>query len=298
MSSPGYYLQSRPITVDIEYVRGSQRVIRNNLPIGRMPIMLRSSNCVLNGKSSAEMAKLKECPLDPGGYFIVNGTENYSDGGAGHQKPNVVERSLKGGLLCQVTSSTNEKKSRTDVTLKNGKFYLKHNGLQDEVLIPIIFRAMGIESDEEMVQLIGTEDWAISMFIPSIEECHNLKIFTQHQAIKYLGIKLRLKRFGPSWRTAEDEVRDLLATTILAHVPVDYFNFKLKATYMALMVRRVILASFNDSLLDDRDYYGNKRLELAGSLMALLFEDLFKKFNYELRLIAEKNIPKGESSRF
>lgn len=27
--------------------------------------------CVLNGKDEAELAKAGECPLDPGGYFIV-----------------------------------------------------------------------------------------------------------------------------------------------------------------------------------------------------------------------------------
>ena len=69
---------SAPITVDIEYTRGTQRVIKRNLPIGRMPIMLRSSNCILTGKSHAELAKLNECPLDPGGYFVVNGTEKVS----------------------------------------------------------------------------------------------------------------------------------------------------------------------------------------------------------------------------
>lgn len=37
--------------------------------------MLRSGKCVLSGKSEWEMAKLNECPLDPGGYFVVNGTE-------------------------------------------------------------------------------------------------------------------------------------------------------------------------------------------------------------------------------
>ena len=37
--------------------------------------MLRSSKCHLTDKTDQEMAILNECPLDPGGYFIVNGTE-------------------------------------------------------------------------------------------------------------------------------------------------------------------------------------------------------------------------------
>ena len=49
---------SAPITVDIEYTRGQQRVIRNGLCIGRMPIMLRSSNCILTGKNHEELAKV------------------------------------------------------------------------------------------------------------------------------------------------------------------------------------------------------------------------------------------------
>ena len=49
---------SAPITVDIEYTRGQQRVIRNGLCIGRMPIMLRSSNCILSGKNHDELAKV------------------------------------------------------------------------------------------------------------------------------------------------------------------------------------------------------------------------------------------------
>lgn len=64
-----------PIQVDFEYVRGRQRVMRKGVAIGRMPVMLRSSKCVLANKTPAEMTVLNECPLDPGGYFIVNGTE-------------------------------------------------------------------------------------------------------------------------------------------------------------------------------------------------------------------------------
>ena len=53
--------------------------------------------------------------------------------------------------------------------------------------------------------------------------------------------------------------------------------------YCALMVRRVIMALGNLDKVDDRDYYGNKRLELAGQLLALLFEDLFKSYNSDVR---------------
>jgi DNA-directed RNA polymerase III subunit RPC2 len=66
---------SAPVTVDIEYTRGQQRVVRNGIAIGRMPIMLRSSNCTLAGILPAEMAKKNECPYDCGGYFIVRGNE-------------------------------------------------------------------------------------------------------------------------------------------------------------------------------------------------------------------------------
>lgn len=50
-----------------------------------------------------------------------------------------------------------------------------------------------------------------------------------------------------------------------------------------MMMRRMLAAMLDPNLVDDRDYYGNKRLELAGGLLALLFEDLFKRMNQELK---------------
>ena len=37
--------------------------------------MLRSNKCVLTGRTEAQLARMQECPLDPGGYFVVKGTE-------------------------------------------------------------------------------------------------------------------------------------------------------------------------------------------------------------------------------
>ena len=56
----------------------------------------------------------------------------------------------------------------------------------------------------------------------------------------------------------------------------------MKAIYTSVMVRRNILAKLGRISQDDRDYYGNKRLELAGQLIAILFEDLFKRFNSDV----------------
>jgi len=64
-----------PIEVDVRYLRGKEIVTRKGTVIGRLPIMLRSSKCRLAGKNDREMAHMNECALDPGGYFIVNGTE-------------------------------------------------------------------------------------------------------------------------------------------------------------------------------------------------------------------------------
>lgn len=66
-----------PITVDIEYTRGKEIVTKRGkdgqgaVVIGYMPIMLRCDRCVLRGCDEEQLAALGECPLDPGGYFIV-----------------------------------------------------------------------------------------------------------------------------------------------------------------------------------------------------------------------------------
>lgn len=63
-----------PIIVTVQYTRG-KKIVQRNVNIGRLPIMLRSNKCVLTGKDEADLARMSECPLDPGGYFVVKGTE-------------------------------------------------------------------------------------------------------------------------------------------------------------------------------------------------------------------------------
>jgi DNA-directed RNA polymerase III subunit RPC2 len=287
-----------PITVDIRYTRNKQLVTRTDVPIGRMPIMLKSCKCLLRGKNEKEMAEMLECPLDPGGYFITRGTEKVILIQEQLSKNRIiVDIDKKENIEATVTSSTAETKSITKVFHKNGKLYLKHNCLPDDVPIVIAMRALGINSDREIAELVcGNDPDLLNSFSPSLEESSKLKLYSQNQCLEFIGSRVRLPRNSNGTKYVRkapiDEALDALADLIVAHVPVKNLNFRPKCIYLALMTRRVLAAIGNPSFIDDRDYVGNKRFELAGSLVALLFEDLFKTFQNQVKSLIDKTLQK------
>lgn len=181
--------------------------------------------------------------------------------------------------------------------------YLKHNSLGDDIPIVIVLKAMGLESDQEIVQLVGMEPELSDLFAGSLEEPYTLSIFNKDQALNFIGQKARAVRASSaagsmrpsSFRkvlSAEAEAVEMLAHVVLNHVPVDGYCFRSKIIYITHIVRRILKTVRNPSLLDDKDYYGNKRLELPGSLLSLLFEDLFKRFNSDLKRQADMILSK------
>lgn len=284
---------SAPIYVDIEYTRGRNIVMHKDVEIGRMPIMLRSNKCILNGADEKTMAKLNECPLDPGGYFIVNGTEKVILVQEQLSKNRIiVEADEKKGIVqASVTSSTHERKSKTYVVTKNGKIYLKHNSISEEIPIVIVLKACGVVSDLEIMQLVcGNDSSYQDIFAINFEEASKYNIYTQQQALEYIGTKVKTIRRQKL--TILQEGIEAIATTVVAHLTVEALDFREKALYMAMMTRRVVMAIHNPKMVDDRDYVGNKRLELAGQLISLLFEDLFKKFNSDFKASIDKVLKK------
>ncbi|SOV08039.1 probable DNA-directed RNA polymerase III, 130 KD subunit [Ustilago sp. UG-2017a] len=287
---------SAHIFVNIEYTRGGKIIRRKNVAIGRIPVMLRSNKCVLSNKSEKELAKMSECPLDPGGYFVVKGTEKVILVQEQLSKNRIIVEAdtKKGSVSASVTSSTHERKSKSYVLTKHGKIFLKHNSLHEDIPIAVAFKAMGIQADREILQLVaGHDDIYKELFAINLEEAARLGIYTRKQALDYIGARAKASRKPLSMRRPlSEEALDVLATVIMAHVPVERLNFRPKAIYIASMARRVLVAMQDEKKVDDRDYVGNKRLELAGQLLALLFEDLFKKFNSDLKINIDKVLKK------
>lgn len=299
--------------------------------------MLRSDRCVLAGKSEPELARLQECPLDPGGYFVIRGTEKVILMQEQLSKNRIIVN-LDGANMpsASVTSSTHERKSKTTVVFKHGKIYVKLNTFTEDVPVVCVLKAMGVETDQEIVQMvcaptsarssrclgseplplqIGEDPLYTQIFAPSLQEAKSLGVFTATQALDYLGSKSKSARAATATstsaaagagagasqqgstaarrRTRVDEARDILANVLLAHVPVVQYDFRDKSLYLSYMVRRMVMATIDPSTLDDMDYYGNKRLELAGQLLALLFEDLFKRMNADLKRQADAALSKA-----
>ncbi|KAJ7682894.1 hypothetical protein B0H17DRAFT_1075295 [Mycena rosella] len=287
---------SAPIVVTIHYTRG-KNIVQRNVNVGRLPIMLRSSKCVLTGRSEAQLARMTECPLDPGGYFVVKGTEKVILVQEQLSKNRIIVEldSVKGIVQASCTSSTHGGlKSKTYVATKKGKIYLRHNCVHEDIPIVIALKALGIQSDKEILLLTaGTTESYKNAFATNLEEAAKLGVFTRQQALEYIGSRVKVNRrvMGPR-RPAWEEALEALATIVLAHVPVDVLDFRPKAIFVATMTRRVLMCMEDEKMVDDRDYVGNKRLELAGQLLALLFEDLFKTYNANLKSAIDKVLKK------
>ncbi|KAJ7619526.1 hypothetical protein FB45DRAFT_931011 [Roridomyces roridus] len=287
---------SAPIMVTIHYTRG-KNIVQRTVNIGRLPIMLRSSRCVLTNKTDPELARMTECPLDPGGYFVVKGTEKVILVQEQLSKNRIIVEldTVKGIVQASCTSSTHGGlKSKTYVITKKGKIYLRHNCTHEDIPIVIALKALGIQSDKEILLLTaGNTDSYKAAFSANLEEAAKLGVFTRQQALEYIGSRVKVNRrvVGPR-RPAWEEALEAMATIVLAHVPVNGLDFRPKAIFVATMTRRVLMAMEDEKMVDDRDYVGNKRLELAGQLLALLFEDLFKTYNTNLKSAIDKVLKK------
>uniref|UniRef100_F6HVA5 DNA-directed RNA polymerase n=1 Tax=Vitis vinifera TaxID=29760 RepID=F6HVA5_VITVI len=304
-----------PILVNIEYITGSHvqktRVEKNDVVIGRMPIMLRSCCCVLYKKDEAELARLGECPLDPGGYFVVKGTEKVILIQEQLSKNRIIiDTDKKGNINASVTSSTESTKSKTVIVMEKEKIWLQLNQFTSKIPIMIVMKAMGMESDQEVVQMVGRNPRYSALLLPSMEECASHGIYTQQQALEFLERKVvyiedhtlflvkKLPFYNPSLEK-EGRGMAILRDTFIANVPVRQNNFRPKCLYVAVMLRRMMDAILNKDAMDDKDYVGNKRLELSGQLISLLFEDLFKTMISEVKKTIDAILAKpSRSSRF
>ena len=125
--------------------------------------------------------------------------------------------------------------------------------MSDDVPIVVVLKAMGVASDQEVVQLVGSEGKFSQAMAASLQECTSLGINTPADALEFIGKKVRAASRGEWQRAARrskvDEARELLAHVLLAHVSVVDYNFWPQVVYFAQMLRRMIYAEGDASFM-------------------------------------------------
>jgi DNA-directed RNA polymerase II subunit RPB2 len=131
------------------------------VPLGKVPVMLRSEVCRLFNKDNNSIMGLNECPQDQGGYFIINGSEKVIL--AQERRANnlvfVFKKTIgKFAYMAEVGSQVergNKPPSTLYMKLWNRENNKKFGSsvvvtlpyVRKEIPIVIVFRALGIESE-------------------------------------------------------------------------------------------------------------------------------------------------------
>uniref|UniRef100_A0A4X1TVR0 DNA-directed RNA polymerase subunit beta n=1 Tax=Sus scrofa TaxID=9823 RepID=A0A4X1TVR0_PIG len=224
--------------------------------IGKIPIMLRSTYCLLNGLTDRDLCELNECPLDPGGYFIINGSEKV--------------------LIAQEKMATNtvyvfaKKDSKYAYTGECRSCLENSSRPTSTIWVSMLARGGQVK--------------------PSLDEAFVIQ--EQNVALNFIGS--RGAKPGVTKEKRIKYAKEVLQKEMLPHVGVSDFCETKKAYFLGYMVHRLLLAALGRRELDDRDHYGNKRLDLAGPLLAFLFRGMFKNLLKEVRIYAQKFIDRGK----
>lgn len=269
-----------------------------NIFLGKFPIMVQSNYCILSGLPKELQYNMGECRNDIGGYFIIGGKEKtvvpqekFGDNMLyvkQHIKDDMDDETEVDYLYSAEIKSVSENISKPRRTMSvrlmapsskytNKNIMVNIPNVRKPVPLFIVFRALGILSDKEIISmcLLDLDKYKsmIDIFIPSVHDAGT--IFTQAAAINYIGLLTKGK--------TDVYALEILADYFLPHI--GELNFKEKAYYLGHIVFKLLNVYSGIEETTDRDNFKFKRIELVGSLMY----DLFREF-YTIQL---RKIQKG-----
>jgi DNA-directed RNA polymerase II subunit RPB2 len=133
--------------------------------LGRFPIMLQSNLCILNGLDKKTRFELGECKNDNGGYFIIDGKEKciisqekFADNMI-YIKDDVNDLYSHSAEIRSVSEDASKpvrtlaiKIVRPSSLLSNNQIVVNVPNVRKPVPLFILMRALGIESDKEIIE--------------------------------------------------------------------------------------------------------------------------------------------------
>ncbi|MFB6192851.1 MAG: DNA-directed RNA polymerase subunit B'' [Candidatus Nanohaloarchaea archaeon] len=231
--------------------------------IGEIPVMVGSELCWTSEMDEEELREAGEDPEDPGGYFIINGSEKtiISMEEMANNKPIYMEDD--GEQTCRINSENEGYVQRHILERDDDIVEISFANVKNTPAIALI-RALGYETDKEIVELVG-EEYASDIYL----NLYEVDASDQEEAFEYIA-----NRAGVT-NDVEERVSSILDDYLLPHLGQEPEAREEKAKLLANMIRNTIALGKGDIKPDDIDHYANKRLNLAGELLEMQFRSVF-----------------------
>ncbi len=313
------YASTMTVDLQIQYVirntdkMDAPKIINKTLPkinIGKMPIMVKSSICVLTQNSYISPKLTGECPMDCGGYFILKGSE---------KTVLAQERAAENQIHCFDGKNTTkwswyaEIKSVPDfkcispkqvdmmiATKSNGfghGMYMTVPRIKQPIELFTVFRALGVMTDKDICRYIvldaeGEKQQEILKFLQaSIIDAN--KYMTQEDALRHITASVAYNPMTMDKENGAKKKREFAVDALNNDIFPHCKTMKQKLYLMGYMANKLIRTSFKWRAPDDRDSYMNKRIELTGTLLNNLFRNYFNKLVKEMQKHVVREINSG-----
>lgn len=292
--------------IDVEYTKAdgskSSRTFARTL-LGAIPIMTHSDPCILHGQGSEVLRQFNECIYDQGGYFIVDGKEKVIVS----QERITTNRlfistldpsddpdfSLKAMIRCTGESGEAALVPRTvefylvrdgpgvedngmkqDLRSAKGAILVGLPSVNGKIPLTVLFRALGVESDRDIVEyILGSvkADVVPKHFLEFLRSsiAHGPKesgVYTQEQALQYLKSRVFYQSI--------DHVKNILVSDVFPNMKGP---FQTKAHFLGYLVAQFMRVALGIAAPSDRDSYAFKRVDISGFLLAQLFQETYNK---------------------
>ena len=277
-----------PLMMEASVIEDGKTLESRFLHIGDIPVMVKSDGCILRNFTEQKLIDHAEDPYDPGGYFVINGSERVIVGleDLSYNKI-IVDADKIGGkkvFKAKVYSSIVGYRAKLELVLKeDGLIVARIPGSPVDIPIITLVRALGLESDKEIASAISLNDKIQNELEGSFEKSD---IATPKDAIEYIS-----KRIAPGM-LEEFQIKraeTLLDWGLLPHLGKQPENRKEKIQFLGEAACKLLELKLGWIQPDDKDHYGNKVVKFAGQMLADLFRTAFRNLVRDMKYQLERS---------
>jgi len=313
------YASTMTVDVNIQYIiRNTEnmettKTINKVLPkinIGKLPIMLKSSVCVLTQNKHISHQYTGECSMDSGGYFIIKGSEKTVLGQERAAENRVYcfdgKNTTKWNWFAEIKSvpdfkCISPKQIEMMIASKNNGFghgiYMTIPRIKQPIELYVVFRALGIISDKDITKHIvlqiddPKQADILNALHASVIDAN--KYMTQEDALRHITASVAYTPLNMDKETGARKKREFTQEVLDNDLFPHCKTLAQKLYLLGYMANKLIQTSLGQLPPDDRDSYINKRIELSGTLINNLFRNYFNKLVKEMQKQIVREINTG-----